>query len=136
MNQLKDFLNQPLNVGDIVTYPIRRGSWMEMRFAKITSITSLDGCHFDIRTVTYSERFVYSESKYELDTKKYKFIFEQVDKGIVSKNWKTADVFLPIKSYICVPKRLIKIHRESLPEHLYECLIDEVPTVTNIRVES
>ena len=34
----RDILNQPLEIGDVITYPVRRGSYMNMHFGKIYSL--------------------------------------------------------------------------------------------------
>jgi len=37
---LKDFYNNVLSVGDYITYPVRKGAWMDMHTAKVKGITN------------------------------------------------------------------------------------------------
>ena len=34
--RMKDLLGTKINIGDIIVYPVRKGSWMEMKFACVT----------------------------------------------------------------------------------------------------
>ena len=140
MSQLKDFLGQDLNVGDIVTYPVRQGSSMWMSIGKITSIEEKrrhysNDVYFVPHIITISEKFIYEESKYDLNSKQRKFVLSEVEKGYIPNNWKICYVNSPKKSFLTETKRIIKVNPEHLSDVQYFVLVKEQMCIDRLKLD-
>lgn len=137
----KDLLGQELKVGDIITYPVRRGSSMWMSFGKIYHLEEKEVKRywsFELIKIVDCKVVVKSDSTFCVNwdwTKKShkKFIADQIDKGHIPANLDYCHILTPKKCGVGLD-RAIKISSEQLPKPLYEVLVNEKWFVDKIRL--
>ena len=131
-NLAKDILNQPLQVGDIIAYPVRSGSWMDMHFGKIYSLEEKEyPSHWEIDSRKYIECkiIIASEQAYSPDwswaSKSLReFIKEQTVSGNVPENLGYCLIGRPKKTSVGL-RRAIKINPDHLSDFQKKVMLDE-----------
>lgn len=145
VNPCKDATGREVRVGDVLAYPVRRGSYHAIHFGKVYTIEPWEQEYgwdehlilnkgFSIKIIIMSEKFEYADSIYDLNSKSRKYLNEQINLGNVPVNWDSLYVNFPRKTCVGL-KRSIIIDPETLPYVKKKVILEEQWFIDRIRLK-